>query len=1052
MTSSFGNALDRSLVLGGGPSTPPRPQPGAELIIGPYRSGKTCQLIAEVIAAAQNDPFNGALVVVPSHRYAMLFQTRLQEQLRQSGGEGLVGVRVVTFYNACQLILRRAGRPFRLIPEHVRPAIVARVLNKLIDDGALTTLEPLCKFAGTHASLLDLIDELERAALAPPEVLGRLSKTAQSESRFTELARIYSAYWDELSALGYSDERGLAFEARQLLTRTRDKLDLPFTMLAVDGFDRFNMLQLDVLSGLAAVTPCSRITFDHVSPESDVGEDYIWKDHSYKELISKFHHARLRFVAGARVQSSPAMVKARTVDRFLEAANAARSIKERIVEGVPADQFLVVARSVEKYSAALEAAFEDAGISHFIDRPIALAALPVVQHIRRLLTLAAQGYSRAEMISVLRSPFFAAARIGCNERDVARLARLSVERNVVGGQQQWESLLKSCSDKLSREFVAAVQNLIVDTAPIPLASLRQHVAWAEDLLDKYFNIGADPNNDPQRVWEQHRSLLELRRLFASLVQEDNITGPVYASDQFFMSRLTTLIDKANFRTAPPSQAAVTICGADLAPNRTFEEVYILGMTEGEFPRRPRQTGFLSSDEVERWLTYAVDIRNPRFHPAFESALFNSLVQRARTRAILSCPVFELSGEELVPSYLLTAGDEQGLATTAPFFASGEKPVSARDALSGLLWMNPSANPDDLRSMLPLTTISESLSEPIGFARARGSRERVALMNGDLRELTAAGAMTIPLPQFWSATKLNEYGKCPFRYWVSHVMSAEPWEEPTTGITPMVLGETYHKALELFYRALADRKLTLTSALPEETNRLFQSAAAAALALLEQKEDVRRSEFYEYDRNEILFRLNRFFAREQIRAQLDQEQFTPVLLEAAFGMDFEPQSAPALVINGGKRQIKVRGRIDRIDVSAATMNSDARRVRIIDYKSGSSPISKNDAFSGRNIQLPLYALAVERSIMPGSKVISGMYLSVSSGEPSGRLSFAPAEANDVTRSDESNNLFAIVEQHVGDTVNGIACGDFSVRPNIRSICIRCPHRQVCRIKELPDSQD
>jgi ATP-dependent helicase/DNAse subunit B len=145
------------------------------------------------------------------------------------------------------------------------------------------------------------------------------------------------------------------------------------------------------------------------------------------------------------------------------------------------------------------------------------------------------------------------------------------------------------------------------------------------------------------------------------------------------------------------------------------------------------------------------------------------------------------------------------------------------------------------------------------------------------------------------------------------------------------------------------------------------------------------------------------------------------------------------------------------------------VRVIDYKAGSTPITRDDAFRGRNIQLPLYALAVERSIMPGSKVVSGQYLSVSSGEPSGRLSFEPevpagssspggetagslgARASRPLREAlEQLDLKKVAEEHVRNFVHGIESGDYSVRPNGKSVCKSCIHRPICRVGELAET--
>jgi ATP-dependent helicase/nuclease subunit B len=1028
--------------------------PGVELILGPYRTGKTTSLIDEVVDYCRQHPFESALVVVPSQRYKALFEKRLQERLQRPGvagkTAGILGLQVLPFYKACQFVLRKSGIPFALVPDEVRVAIIARLLNELKLAGQLETLDPILGFAGTHASLIELIDELQRAALSPSDVLAKLEKTAQSESRYIELARIYERYWQTLSDRGYVDERGAAFAARQALAQRQGSLNLGF--VAADGFDRFNLLQLNILEGLARQASHTRICFDYLAPEQDDTDDYVWKEQSFLELDSTFAAAERRMVEPPQADRQPQDIKkVRLLDRFFECAEIAKVIKQRIADGVKPEQILVVARSLSAYGAAVHAAFgrDNAGITYFLDEAVNLNAFPVVQLIMRLAELSSlRNYKRADVIACMRNANFklpSLARADL-ERDVSRLDQLSYDANVVDSRQQWLDLLSTNADKLAPSFAKAFSNLVSEAVPPPNASIREYVIWIEDLIDRYVELSSEQGDDPFYRWEEHRSLSEFRRCLAGLIYEERFTGETNCTAEYFLTRLRALIDRSNFRRVPRSPDSVTICGADLAPNRMFEEVFVLGLIEGEFPKRSRQGGFLSADEVERWLTFGIDLRNPRFHASFETALFSSLVLRAKSKVHLSCPMFGGGGDELVPSYLMTGGQEdESLEAIGPFGGARARPISSRDALSALLWTAPSTDVSELRAMLPLTTLVESLSEPIRVARSRAQLGAVGEFNGDLRQLVAARALSVRQPEQWSASRLNDYGKCPFRYWVSHVLRAEPHVEPETGLNPMVIGDTYHKALELFYRTLLARKLTLATTPQEQAMALFQSAANAALALLQQRPDVRHGEFWQFDRNEIIFRLNRFFLKEWQRAVADQEQFLPTMLEAGFGrLDAQPHPQLSVKLRNGK-EIMIRGRIDRVDVAAHTIGSSSPKVRLIDYKSGSAAISRDDALSGRNIQLPLYALAVERAIMPGSKVASAMYLSVSSGEPSGRLSFESSAGDQ--QDDDSVNLIEVVEQHVRNFVGGIESGDFTVQPNGSAVCGKCNHRAVCRIREL-----
>jgi hypothetical protein len=79
------------------------------------------------------------------------------------------------------------------------------------------------------------------------------------------------------------------------------------------------------------------------------------------------------------------------------------------------------------------------------------------------------------------------------------------------------------------------------------------------------------------------------------------------------------------------------------------------------------------------------------------------------------------------------------------------------------------------------------------------------------------------------------------------------------------------------------------------------------------------------------------------------------LELAFGLD---GAAPVTVTLGDGRQVRFRGRIDRVDRSP-----DGRRVVVYDYKTGSNRafagLAEGDPVAGgTKLQLPVYALAAE----------------------------------------------------------------------------------------------
>jgi ATP-dependent helicase/DNAse subunit B len=781
----------------------------------------------------------------------------------------------------------------------------------------------------------------------------------------------------------------------------------------------------------------------------------------------------------------------------------ARRVKQSIVvDNVEPEQILVVVRSLKSYGNAIKAAFEDAGLNFFVDEAIEVAKLPVMQFLLNALQIHSNGLLRRDVISLLRSHYLS-VKVGIQSWHADELDRRTMRERLVGGQMQWTELLshqkafstdtitlaavsnepqsdKQQQDKQQQDkqqsdlqtlLLSRLSALFDALKPLEVATASEHVKWAENLIDHVFEPlfskhsafrkrstalvnGRDwfeDNKDFQK-WVEQKALGEFRRALSTLLLEEAYLGPQRMSARDFIARLERLLSKANFRPVASVKNAVTICGADLAPNRAFDDVYIAGLVEGEFPRKITSAGFVGADEIARWASFGIDISNPRFHPGFESALFMNLGGRATRQVHLSYPLHELSGEELLPSILLSAGSrENDIDIFSIFSRASTTPVSARNAVAGALsTLGTAASLAERFTMLDqmwsgskggrTAQLVEQLSESIALTHGRLSPNRQSIYNGFLTDYVETGALRVPLPERWSATRLSEYGKCGFRFWVSHVLDSEPPEEPQSGLDDRLLGETYHKALELFYKRLIEQNLHVTDD-AMVIDKHFDETIDEALAWLQNDSKFRPSEFWKFEQLEVRFRLKRFLRKEIQRALKDKYQFAPKLLEASFGMDRDADSYELLTVNAGDRKIGIGGRIDRIDISPG--NGSGPLVRLVDYKKGSSLITPDEAYKGRNLQLALYALAVERSIMPNAHVVEGVYLSVSSGSPTGKLKFGAWEKTD----DERPKLFAQTEEYVKQFVHGIEKGNFTVQPNGLDLCKRCRHKAVCRITEL-----
>ncbi|MFA6212685.1 MAG: PD-(D/E)XK nuclease family protein [Candidatus Obscuribacterales bacterium] len=1027
------------------------PERSIELITGPYRSGKSIWLLEQVAEHCRKSLLSGkqAIITVPSHRYKRLVEERLVEMVVgrvDNRAAGLVGLKILPFYDLCHQVLRQAGCGFRLIPDSIRPAILVKAIEKVKLAGRLTGLSSIADFAGTHAHMLELIDELERAGFSPSEVISQLSKMAASDARYMELGRVYEAYWQELESLNVFDERKLAYKTREILNNL-DPDVLSIGLLAVDGFDRFNRLQLQVLSSIAKQSERTIIAFDYVAAPNFAHTNYSWKDKSLSELKEAFAPILREIVRNSSDAVEPRRISFRALDRLMEMEEVAREAKKCLAEGYKADQIVVVARSVKPYMTAIRAAFERAQIDYFLDEPLELGSLPLVKYLRRLLHLPVSDFARQDVVRTLSSPFFNRGYLDITLGEIEEIDDQSLSTLTVKGASDWHWALK-LSKLIERLLLPGLQASGYEK------TLTEHVSFVEDLIDDLLILPNDEEfSNPLVSWEEHQALFEFRRVLANLVLEETLLadayGPQLCTYSAFFKRLERALENANFRRPKVSAEAITVCSADLVPNRRFKVIIVAGLNEGEFPRRSEQGGFLSKDEVRKWMSYGIDIENPRHHQSFEPSLYDSLVERATDKLCQSSPIYEMTGEELIPSFFLTKGDEAAaaaLAFRAPRTYAMLEPTSAQELAAGWLWLSgrqamrnlelPASSwiPFDVRQFLT------KLELPFSTVQARtqvASSNVFNEFNGCLNEQVSLNLISVKTPEMWSVSRLNDYGKCPFRFWVSHTLKIEKMEEPELGLDSRLLGEVYHKALEVFYLELKERGLSILDSNDGLLHELFESSITAAIAWLEKTRKFRHTDFWQYEQKEIAFRLRRFFVKEKERAVRSGGEFVPTYFEKGFGFK-DGESSPALVLQVDGQTVKMHGRVDRIDVS-----SDGR-VKVIDYKSSSGAISKKEALAGRNMQLPVYAMAVSDAIFADRNVQikNGTFLSFSSGDQIGTIDFQDGE----------NDYIGLTKDHIGNYVSNIKKGNFSVRPTSPDSCKHCDHQQICRITELGASDD
>lgn len=163
-------------------------------------------------------------------------------------------------------------------------------------------------------------------------------------------------------------------------------------------------------------------------------------------------------------------------------------------------------------------------------------------------------------------------------------------------------------------------------------------------------------------------------------------------------------------------------------------------------------------------------------------------------------------------------------------------------------------------------------------------------------------------------------------------------------------------------------------------------------------------------------------------------YRPYAQELRFGIPGSNLPRLRLADDSG-RSFELCGIIDRIDVDSAG------RLRVIDYKSGSTTYSKNDILEGRALQSALYARAAEALLQGNPSVIETYYLHIPRREHSGRIVCQGGAASDAVIAEAVTQAARIVE--------AVRAGNFVAAPSKASLrsgsCAHtCDFGVLCRV--------
>lgn len=436
---------------------------------------------------------------------------------------------------------------------------------------------------------------------------------------------------------------------------------------------------------------------------------------------------------------------------------------------------------------------------------------------------------------------------------------------------------------------------------------------------------------------------------------------------------------------------------------------VAGMNEGAYPSPPSPAFF--EEESLRFFT---------LHE--EGLAFRQALHLAEEEASLSYAQLSLSGRALPPSPLL----------------ADLEAATWREAEVELMPRREGRHPYFLEN-----AARES-------RRHRGAEP--GLDSGQLSSLPLGGRILDDLIRHpLSATYLDDYAKCPWRFFARRFLRLQEEPEEDLEIDPRRRGSFSHRLLEDSFARLIEgffRHGGLPS--PDET----RAALEAAFARLRDEALAEDSRVPRVLRTDQLERL-----RDTAQALLEQEQASwseaparliPRHLEWVFGRGGRP---PLTLDLPGGPSLPLTGAVDRIDVS-----EDGGRFLLIDYKTSQTSDLAREIRDGLSLQLWVYLQAVRRLLYPRAEALGGLYWDLKETKKDQGLARREAiqaylkkkpaaQAKSFMKDEDFEALEARLEAAATGILQRILRGDFSLTP-AQCLGPRCEYREICRYDDKP----
>jgi ATP-dependent helicase/nuclease subunit B len=1023
------------------------------------------------------------LFIVPTKR-KIRYLTR--ELISLSPNKAVAGLKIETIGSFAEKMLTEVEGNINLISDESSILLLSHSFNK-------TKLQYFSQYReeipfGTLERIKNVISEYKRHGITPERLKEEADSLSGGEKlKALDIAEVFANYQESLSANRLKDT-GDVYSS--LIKKEKKVFDDAFTFLypdtqfvLVNGFDEFTAPEIELINTAAEIKRIELFVildyykynpavFSHLNSCHD---RFVAK--GFKEIKDISPAAQSKFLSVVRENlslKSPvkkeksfdnSITQIAAVSREEEIELIAKEIKKLVLfDKVKPEKICVVFNLIGNYSPIIRDRFNVYGIPFNLTDRFSLSTSPPVKAIIDLLEILENDFYYKSIFRAFSSGFVETMGI-----DISNLLKTSVELKIVSGYENWIGRIQAAINELSSSDDESNSNLEkIETYKAAISDLEKINSLLENFSHKLTPAEARENilsliyklNFPANLLKAPPEVVEndVIAFNAFLKILDEITDILkleYGEENkftlhFLLRQLRTTAAFTRYNIPEKPGYGVQITTLNEIRGLNFDYLFIGGLNDGDFPTRFTPEIFFSGSFTREEFQHQVEQRY----------LFYQALCTWMKKLYLSYPEFD-GKRELVQSSFLQ--DFSSLFETRNINRDNFKDgIYSKEELLELLGKLSPEQRKEIKIPSEININIDEINRAVEIDKRRmekpfGESEFTGFISKDISDELRNKLSQISEGEF-SATQLENYAKCPYKYFVENILKLETVAEPVEELEAFEYGSLIHTILYEFYTKLKEKGIILSNCNDDQ----FKVAEELLFKIAERRFDELNlnAELSFYEREKLLG-INGRRTQSLLYKFLEEERnsdggYVPSFFELSFGKVKHSEKFSKKFKEGVKAgNVKLKGKIDRVDI-----NEEEKTLKVIDYKLGGTKPSAEDLSTGISLQLPLYLFAakelikkeLEQEYKPaGAEIFSLKYDEKDFGRKS--ISLKPRRKKVESTEEEiaaAEEMINVCLEMVSKFTEDISRGIFhlsKLKNRKTKVCRFCGFKRICRIQEV-----